>query len=186
MAAFNLEEAARQGRGETLPSGWTRFSVSRGTLWSNFIIYTVGAVVVFGLAVYLFITGSLPGGTPGDQGFAPLEFVGLLIGGCIFLWIGLRIIPLLIKSQQYFFLITGEGFVYVADKKLVGLPFAEISGTYRQIGLLGGKLVIQRPAGGRLVLSIGRFYATRTVREMEETLVAALKSASQSKRGKRR
>jgi len=186
MAAFNMEEAARQGRGETIPAGWARFPASRGALWTNFTIYTVGAALIFGLAVYLFITGSLPGGTPGDQGLAPYEFVGLLIFGCLFLSVGLRLIPPLRKSSRYFFLITPDGFVYVADKKLVGLAMSEISSAYRQTGWLGGKLVVMRNADRSLVLRIGHFYPVQTIREIEETLIAALKPASQSKRDKRK
>lgn len=185
MAAFNLEEAARQGRGETLPAGWTRFPASRGALWTNFTIYTVGAVLVFGLAAYLFITGSLPGGAPGDQGFAPFEFVGLLIFGGLFLSVGLRLIPPLRKSSRYFFLITPDGFVYVADKKLVGLSLSEISSAYRQTGWLGGKLIVLRNADRSLALRIGHFYPVRTIREIEETLIAALKPASRNKSRKR-
>jgi hypothetical protein len=184
MAAFNLEEAARQGHGETTPPGWTKFPASHGVILANLLIYIIGAAVVFGLAVYISITGSLPGGANGDQGFAPLEFVALLIFGCIFLVVGLRMIPALLKGDQYFFLITNSGFVYVAGKKLMGLPFAEISSAYRQVGLLGGKLVVRQRAGKTLVVPLGRLYSAHTVHQMEEALAASLKPAS-SKRGKR-
>jgi hypothetical protein len=185
MAAFDVEKAARQGRSETIPATWTKFPASRGAIWSNFLIYLVGALLIFGLDIFIVITGSLPGGTNGDQGLAPLEFVTLLIFGFIFLFVGFRMIPPLIKSDQYFFLITTDGFVYVADKKLAGLSFAEMRSVYRQPGLFGGKLVVQRRSGKSLALSIGRFYATRTARAMEEALTAGIKSIEQNKREKR-
>ncbi|HEY7357569.1 MAG TPA: hypothetical protein VH590_13920 [Ktedonobacterales bacterium] len=185
MAAFNMEEAARQGRSEPLPAGWTKFPASRGATLTNVLIYIIGAALVFGLAAYIALTGSLPGGTPGDQGLAPIEFVALLGFGVVFLVVGLRMIPALRNSDQYFFLLTREGFVYAAGKKLMGLPFAEISGAYRQSGLLGGKLVVNRHTGRALVVPLGRFYTTQAVREIEETLNASLKSGGGSKRGKR-
>ncbi len=185
MAAFNVEEAARQGRSETIPPAWTRFPASRSAIQTNIIIYTLGAVIVFGLAIYLFVTGSLPGGTRGDEGFAAFELVALVIFGCLFLSIGLRMIPSLLNSDQYFFLITNDGFVYAAGKKLMGLPLSEVSIAYRQAGLLGGKLVVRQRSGGVLNIPLGRYYTTQAVREMEETLLASLNSGSKSKRGKR-
>lgn len=185
MAAFDVEEAARQGRSESIPPTWTKFPASRGTIWSNFIIYTGGAAAIFGLAIYLFVTGSLPGGTRGDEGLAPVELAILVVCGCIFLVIGLRMIGPLTRSDQHFFLITNLGFVWVAGKILVGLPFVEIRSAYRQIGMLGGKLIILQQVGKPLTLPLGRYYTTQAVRQMEEALVAALKPADKSKRDKR-
>ena len=184
MAAFNREDAARQGRSETIPPTWTKFPASRAAIRSNLIIYIVGAILVFGLAVYLLLTGSLPGGTSGDQGLAPFELFALVVFGGVFLWVGARLIPPLLKTDDYFFLITNEGFVYVAGKKLMGLPFAEMSLPYRQSGMLGGKLVVRQPAGKALVVPLGLLYATRTVREMEEALIARLKAAKNGQRTK--
>jgi hypothetical protein len=183
MAAFDMEEAARLGRTNTFPSTWTKFPVSRSAIWRNCIIYILGALLVFGVAFYLIDPGLLPGGsnTSSNQAIAPFEFVAFLIFGCVFLGVGLRKIPVLLKSDQYFLLITTAGFVYVADKKLVGLPFAEISSATRQPGWLGGKLVVRRPAGRSLVLPIGHFYSVRTIREIEETLTAALTPPNQGK-----
>ncbi|HEY7347529.1 MAG TPA: hypothetical protein VH599_04365 [Ktedonobacterales bacterium] len=185
MAAFDIEEAALQGRGEAIPPVWARFAVSRSAIWTNFTIYTVGAVLTFGLAAYLFIAGSLPGGSNGDDGLAPIEFVALLACGCLFLSVGLRLIPPLRKSSQYFFLVTPDGFVFVAGKKLIGSPFTKITSAYRQPGLLGGKLVVLREADRSLALRIGHFYSVQTIREIEEALVANLKPVSRSKPAKR-
>jgi hypothetical protein len=185
MAAFNLEEAARQGRSEMIPAAWTKFPASRGAIWFNFITYTIGGLFVLGLAVYLFVTGSLPGDSSGEGGLEPFEVLAFLIFGCLFLAVGLRMIPSLLKSDQYFFLITGEGFVYVAGKELAGLPFTEISSAYRQTGWLGGKLVVRQNVGKALVLPLGRLFTTRAVREMEEGLLAALQPANKSKRANR-
>ncbi len=185
MAAFNLEDAAHQGRSETIPPTWKKFPASRGTIRANLIIYLVGAALVFGLAIYLAVTGSLPGGTPGDQGLAPVELVVLLVFGVVFLVIGLRMIPPLLKSDQHFFLLTTNGFVYAAGKKDTGLPFTAVRGAYRQPGLLGGKLIILQHEGRSLVLPLGRYYSTSTVRDMEEALNAALKPASKSTPKKR-
>lgn len=185
MATFNVEEAARQGRSDAIPSTWTKFPASRSAIQTNIIIYIVGAVLLFGLALYVLITGSLPGGTRGDDGFAPFELVALIAFGCLFLSIGLRLIPPLFKSGQYFFLITGDGFVYATDKKLMGLPLAEISTAYRQAGLLGGKMVVRQRAGGSLNIPLGHFYTTKAVREMEETLNASVKALGTGKSRKR-
>jgi len=185
MAAFNVEEAARQGRSDTIPPTWTKFPASRSAIRSNIIIYIVGAALLFGLAAYLFTTGSMPGGTRGDDGFAPFELVALFLFGCLFLSISLRLIPPLLKSDQYFCLITSDGFVYAADKKLIGSPLAEISTAYRQVGLLGGKLVVRQHSGSVLNIPLGRFYTTQAVREVEEMLNASLKSVGKSKREKR-
>ncbi len=177
MAAFNLEEAARQGRSGTIPPNWTRFSVSRAAVWSNGIIYFVGALLLFGSAVYLFITDS-------GQTSTPFASVALLVLGVIFLVVSLRILPPLLKSSHHFFLITTSGFVHVAGSRLVGLPFAEISSASREPGLLGTKLVVRQRSGKTLVLPIGRVYGARALREIEDALTAALKSSDQSKRGK--
>ena len=182
MAAFNVEEAARQGRSDAIPSTWTRFPASRSAIQTNIVIYVGGAVLLFGLAVYLLLNDSLPGGVKGDYGFAPFELVALIALGCLFLWIGLRLIPPLLKSNQYFFLITSDGFVYAADKKLVGLPLAEIGIAYRQAGLLGGKLVVRQQSGSVLHIPLGRLFTTKAVREMEETLNASVKSLGKGRK----
>src|ERR1051326_9528993 len=83
--AFNLEEAARQGRSETIPSTWTKFPASRGVLWINCLVYVLGGLIIFGLATSILISGSLPGGSNGDDGLAPLEFIALVIFGGFFL-----------------------------------------------------------------------------------------------------
>jgi hypothetical protein len=176
MAAFNVEEAARQGRSDAMPSTWTRFPASRSAIQTNIIIYSIGAVLLFGLAVYVLLNDSLPGGVKGDYGFAPFELVALAAFGVLFLWIGLRLIPPLLKSDHYFFLITTDGFVYAADNKLMGLPLAEVGMVYRQAGLLGGKLVVRQQSGSVINIPLGRLFTTRAVREMEETLMASVKS----------
>jgi hypothetical protein len=184
MAAFNLEEAARQGRSGTIPPKWTRFSVSRGAAWSNLIIYSIGSLFILGSAIYLFITGALSSG-PG-QTTSPFLLLVLLVLGFLFLGVSLRVLPTLIRSDRHFFLITPDGFVSVAGSKLVGLPFTEISSASREPGLMGTKLVVRQRAGKALVLPIGRTYGARALREMEEALTAALKAPTQSKRQKRK
>jgi hypothetical protein len=185
MVAFNVEETALQGRSAAIPPTWTKYPASRSAIQSNIIIYVVGAALLFGLALYLLINGSLPGGTRGDDSFAPFELVALFVFGCLFLSIGLRLFPSLFKSDQYFFFITGDGFVYAANKQLMGLPLAEISIAYRQVGLLGGKLVVRQHSGSALNIPLGHFYTTQAVREMEEMLNASLKSADKSQGSKR-
>ncbi len=184
MAAFNLEEAARLGRSETLPPKWTKFSVSRATVWSNFIVYASGALLLLGFAIYLFITGLLTSSS--GQTTAPFAPLALLVLGFIFLTVSLRILPPLIRSDLHFFLITPDGFVNAAGSRLVGLPFTEISSASREPGLLGVKLVVRPRSGKLLVLPIGRIYGARKLREMEDALTAALKQPGQSKRQKRK
>jgi hypothetical protein len=184
MAAMNVEDAARKGRSEPIPPTWTKYLASRDAIRTNLIIYVVGSLLVLGLAIFLLVTGSLPGGTRGDDALAPYEFFALVIFGGLFLWVGLRTIPALLHADRYFFLITNEGFVYVADKKLIGLPFAEISLPYRQSGLLGGKLVVRQTDGKSLVVPLGHLFTTQAVREMEETLIERIKP-SKARREKR-
>lgn len=179
---MNLEDAARKGRSEPIPPTWTKYPASRDAIRTNLIIYVVGALLVLGLAVFLLVNGSLPGGSRGDDSLAPYEFVALVIFGGLFLWVGLRTIPALLHSDRYFFLITTEGFVYVADKKLIGLPFAAISLPYRQSGLLGGKLVIRQSDGKSLVIPLGHLFTTQAVRDMEETLIERVKSGNRGRR----
>jgi len=182
MAAFDLEETARQGRSGAIPPKWTRFSVSRSAVWLNLIIYGAGALILLGVAIYLFITGVFSA-SPG-QTTSPFLALALAVLGFVFLAVSLRVLPALINGAGHFFLITPDGFVLVAGKKLVGLPFTELRHASREPGLLGAKLVAQRRSGRPLALPIGRIYGTRALREMEEALAAGLKPADRNKKGK--
>ncbi len=184
MAAFDLEEAARQGRSGAIPPKWNRFSVSRGTLWFNLTVYGIAALILIGAAVYVFITGVFSSNSSPIS--APFEAGALLILGFIFLAVSLRVLPALINSAGHFFLITPNGFVLVSGRRLVGLPLSEIRAASREQGMLGAKLVVQPHAGRPLILPIGRIYGTRALREMEEALMAGLKPADQDKRKKRK
>ncbi|HEU5200177.1 MAG TPA: hypothetical protein VFU32_11100 [Ktedonobacterales bacterium] len=178
MAAFDREEAARQGRGETIPTGWTKFAPSSRALWLNLISYGLCALLLFGLIPFLLITGNT------GQAVSPLEAAASFGLGLIFLFILLRLIPPLLNKAGHFFLVTTDGFVLVAGRKVIGMPLAEISAASREPGLLGAKLVIQQRTGKALALPIGRVYGTRALREMEETLAAAIKASGQEKRKK--
>ena len=179
MAAFDLAEAARQGRGETIPPRWRKFPASRSTLWVNFISYACACLVMLGIAIYLLISGAA-------QNTAILEFSAFVALGVIFLSISLRLVAPLRNRAGYFSLITTDGFVLVAGHKVVGLPFAEIKAAQREPGLLGTKLVVERRSGKALVLPIGRVYGAGTLREIEEGLTASLASQSQGKPKKAR
>jgi hypothetical protein len=178
MAAFDKEEAARQGRGETIPTGWTKYTPSSRALWLNLISYGLCTLLLFGLIPLLLITGDT------GQTVSPLEAAASSVLGLVFLFIFLRLIPPLLNKAGHFFLVTNIGFVLVAGRKVIGLPLAEISAASREPGLLGAKLVIQQRSGKALALSIGRVYGTRALREMEETLTSTLKASDQGKRKK--
>lgn len=178
MAAFDKEEAARQGRGETIPTGWTKFAPSTRALWLNLISYGLCTLLLFGLIPFLLITGNT------NQAVSPLEAAASCVLGLVFLSIFLRLIPPLLNKAGHFFLVTNTGFVLVAGRKVTGTPLAEISAASREPGLLGAKLVIQQRSGKALAFSIGRVYGTRALREMEETLTAAIKTSGQEKRKK--
>ena len=180
MAAFNTEEAARQGRSEAIPTGWTKFSPSGRALWLNLVSYGLGTLLLFGLIPFLLITGNT------GQSVSPVEAAASGVLGVIFLSIFLRLIPPLLNKAGHFFLVTNDGFVLVGGRKVTGLPLAEISAASREPGLLGAKLVVQRRSGKALALSIGRIYGTRALREMEETLTTASKASGQQKRKKTR
>lgn len=179
MAAFNSEEAARQGRSGTIPAGWKKYAVSRGALWLNVLSYAGCGLVLAGAALYLLISGSA-------QTTSIIEFSVLVILAFIFLLIGLRLLPPLRNPATHFFLITTDGFVQVAGQKVSGLSFAEISAARREPGLLGTKLVVQRRSGTTLVLPIGRVYGAGTLREIEEALTASIKPDGQGKPKKAR
>lgn len=178
MAAFNIEEAARQGRSEAIPVGWTRFSPSTRTLWLNLISYGLCALLLFGLIPFLLITGNT------SQSTSPVEAVASFVLGLIFLSIFLRLIPPLVNKVGHFFLITTDGFVLVAGRKVIGLPLTEISLASREPGLLGAKLVLQQRSGKALALPIGRVYGAQALRGMEESLTSAIKASGQEKRKK--
>jgi hypothetical protein len=178
MAAFNREEVARQGRGEAIPTGWTRYSPSNRALWLNLISYGLCTLLLFGLIPYLLITDNT------GQAVSPLEAAASFVLGLIFLSITLRLIPPLLNRAGHFFLVTTDGFVLVAGRKLIGLPLTEISAASREPGLLGAKLVLRRRSGKALVLPIARVYGTRALREMEETLTTAINAGGQQKRKK--
>jgi hypothetical protein len=190
--AFDLEEAARQGRSGTIPQEWKMFRVSRGTAWLNLLSYLACGVALLGLAVYLFVTSSafLPGSSTNDQPLSPIGLALLVILGFIFLLIAVRLLPPLLNGAGHFFLVTQEGFVMVEGRRVVGLPFSEMKAANREAGMLGAKLVAQRKAGKTLVLPLGRVYGPRALRQMEEALNAGV-SASQEhpqktrKKGKR-
>ena len=178
MAAFNTEDAARQGRSEAIPTGWTKYSPSNRALWLNLISYGLCMLLLFGLIPFLLITGNT------RQPVSPLEAAASCVLGLIFFSIFLRLIPPLLNRAGHFLLVTSDGFVLVAGRKVTGMPFTETSTASREPGLLGAKLVIQRRSGKALALPIGRVYGTRALREMEETLTAAIKASSQEKRKK--
>jgi hypothetical protein len=179
MAAFNSEEAARQGRSETIPAGWTKYAVSRGALWLNVLSYGGCGLILAGAALYLLLSGAA-------QTTSIVEFGALVILAFIFLLIGLRLIPPLRNQASHFFLITPDGFVQVAGQKISGLPFSEISAARREPGLLGAKLVVQQRSSKTLVLPIGRLYGAGTLREIEETLTAGITPDGQGKLRKAR
>lgn len=174
MAAFDKEEVARQGRSGDIPPTWSRFTISRGTLWLNLICYGLGGVIFLLIPLYLLITD------PGSQNNSPLGDGVAFVLGLIFLWIGLRVLPPVLQSARHFFLVTPDGFVQVAGKRVIGLPLAEISGARTEPGLLGSKLVVQQHSGKALVLPIGRVYGGRTLRKMEEALTASSKAQKAS------
>lgn len=175
MAAFDIQEAARQGRSGTIPPTWTKFSISRVTLWLNFMSYGLGALIFLAIPlVYLLITRA------SNQSISLLEALVAFILGLIFLRISLGLLPPVIQGVRHFLLVTPDGFVQVAGRKVVGLAFTEISSARAEPGLLGAKLVVHRRAGKTLVLPIGRVYGGRTLRKMEEALNATVKAQTAS------
>ena len=171
MPAFDLQAAARQGRSGTIPPTWTRFPISRVTLWLNFISYGLGALIFLTIPlIYLLITRA------SSQNISLLEALVAFILGLIFLRISLGLLPPVIQRARHFLLVTPDGFVQVAGRKVVGLAFTEISSARAEPGLLGAKLVVHQRAGKALVLPIGRIYGGRTLRKMEEALSASAKA----------
>ena len=112
------------------------------------------------------------------------QSIPVFVLGLIFLSITLRLIPPLLNRAGHFFLVTTDGFVLAAGRKLSGLPLTEISAASREPGLMGAKLVLQRRSEKALVLPIARVYGTRALREMEETLTTAIKASGQQKKKK--
>ena len=190
--AFDLEAAARQGRSGTIPPEWTMFRVVRGTVWLNLLSYLACGVLLIGLAIYLSATNSsyLPGSSGNDLPISPIGWVLLIVLGFLFLLIVVRLLPPLINGAGHFFLVTQEGFVVVEGRRVVGLPFNEMKAANRGAGMLGAKLVVQRKVGRALVLSLGRVYGARALRQMEETLNAGINAPQENqpktrKKGKR-
>lgn len=190
--AFDLEETARQGRSGTIPPEWTMFRVVRGTVWLNLLSYLACGALLIGVAIYLSATNSsyLPGSSANDLPISPIGWVLLIVLGFIFLLIVVRLLPPLINGAGHFFLVTPEGFVVVEGRRVVGLPFSEMKAANREAGMLGAKLVVQRKVGRALVLSLGRIYGTRALRQMEETLNAGINAPQENqqktrKKGKR-
>ncbi len=186
--AFDLEEAARQGRSGNIPQEWTLFRVSRGTVWLNLLVYLACGLLLLGLAGYLFATSSasLPGSSAHDQPLSPIGLALLVILGFIFLIIAIRLLPPLLSSAGHFFLVTREGFVAVAGQRVVGLAFSEMKAASREAGMLGAKLVVQRKTGKTLVLPLGRVYGTRALRQMEEVLTAGITTPKEESKGRRK
>jgi hypothetical protein len=186
--AFDLEEAARQGRSGTIPAEWTIFRVARGALWLNLLSYAACALLLLGVAAYLFVSNSalLPGNSANASPISPLEAAAFVVLGFIFLIVVVRLLPALINEAGHFFLVTREGFVAVAGRRVVGLPFGEMKTASREAGLLGAKLVVQRKTGKTLVLPLGRIYGTRALRQMEEVLTTGINAPNDERTGKRK
>jgi hypothetical protein len=178
----SLQDAVEIARGEMTPATWTRFSVRRGVLWYNLISFPMLALVGFGGAAFVFLSGTVIGLglitaslLEGPQ--KELVLIGealLLIGfGVWMLSIALRWLRTLRRPQDYFFLITPRYIAEVRDRKVDGVALANVRSIHRSGGgYYGWKIVLDLKNGKQHELDVGANYAPP--RDLFAYILAAL------------
>jgi len=190
---FDPAQAAALGRSELVPTGWMRFSLRRRNAWQNALSFTIVGLALLGGTAYLYLTGVFL-----LAGFVPLAWRGaqttqiLLIAqtvvlGAFFLGFALRGLwwfkPLR-HLDDYFFLLTPQGFLEVKGAQARGAAFADLRGVRLGGGDLGWQLVATLRSGEKLELDIGNNYGPG--REVYAYLLASLNASRGAEAGARR
>lgn len=178
----NLQDAVEIARRGTIPATWTRFSVRRGILWYNLISFPILALVGFGGAAFVFLSGTVIGFglipeslLEGPQkGLVLIGEALLLIGfGVWMIFIALRWVRTLQHPQDYFFLITPRYIAEVRDRKVDGVALANVRNIHRSGGgYYGWKIVLDLKNGKQRELDVGSNYAPP--RDLFAYILAAL------------
>jgi hypothetical protein len=140
----SLPDAIKIARQPSIPPGWARFSVRRGVIWPNLIIYTVLAIFAVGCAVFLVATGTIVGldQLPKDWLVGPQRT--LVLYGEVIIFIGLslwfffsftlRWLRTLQHPLDYFFLVTPRYVAEVKGQKVEGVALADVRDIHRSGG----------------------------------------------------
>jgi hypothetical protein len=181
---FDPAQAAALGRGEVVPSGWTRFPLRRRNAWQNALGTAIVGLVLLGGTAYLYLTGVFL-----LADFVPLAWRSaqttelLLIAQTAVLGVALVVLTLrglwwfepLRHLGDYFFLVTPQGFLEVRGAKTKGAAFADVRGVRLGGGDFGWQLVATLRSGEKLALDIGNNYGPG--RELYAYVLAALNAS---------
>ena len=178
----SLPDAVKIARGPSIPPSWTRFSVRRGVIWPNMIIYTVLAIVAIGCGIFIVASGTIVGLSliPKDWlvGSGSLVLYGeAIICAGLALWFffsfTLRWLRTLQHPQDYFFLVTPRYVAEVKGQKVEGVALADVRNIRRSGGgNYGWQIVLEMRNGKKTEYDVGSNYGPS--RDLYAYILAAL------------
>jgi hypothetical protein len=178
----SLPDAVKIARGPSIPPSWTRFSVRRGVIWPNMIIYTVLAIVAIGCGIFIVASGTIVGLSliPKDWlvGSGSLVLYGeAIICAGLALWFffsfTLRWLRTLQHPQDYFFLVTPRYVAEVKGQKVEGVALADVRNIRRSGGgNYGWQIVLELRNGKKAEYDVGSNYGPS--RDLYAYILAAL------------
>ncbi|HKW24042.1 MAG TPA: hypothetical protein VJO13_21885, partial [Ktedonobacterales bacterium] len=182
----SLPDAVNIARGPSIPPGWARFSVRRGIIWPNLIIYTLLAIVAVGCAIFIVVSGTIVGldQLPKDWLVGPQRSLVLYGEGVICIGLGLwfffsftlRWLRTLQHPQDYYFLVTPRYVAEVKGQKVEGVSLADVRGIRRSGGgNYGWQIVLEMRNGKKTEYDVGSNYGP--VRDLYAYILAALNTS---------
>lgn len=179
----SLPDAIKIARGPSIPPSWTRFSVRRGIIWPNLIIYTILAIVAIGCGIFIVASGTIVGldqipkeWLVGQQRSLVLYGEGIICAG-LGLWFfysfTLRWLRTLQHPQDYFFLVTPRYVAEVKGRNVAGVALADVRGIHRSGGgNYGWQIVLEMRNGKKTEYDVGSNYGP--ARDLYAYILAAL------------
>ncbi len=140
-STFDANAALAKARTGALPAGWSKFTVRRALVLSRVIASFAFAAVSLGFGGFLVWD---------EAGNPPFQIVVAVIFAIIGLGlaaIGLRGFQMLRNLDDYFFVVTPQGFVQAKGAKFVSLPLTDLTKIKLVRDLFTISLVITKRSG---------------------------------------
>lgn len=155
-STFDATAALANARSGALPEGWTKYTVVRALILTRTVTMLVFAVASLGFGGFLVRAES------------PL-LAFQIVCGVVFGVIGLGLaalsaqgLQMLRRLDDYFFLITPQGFVQLKGAKVVALPLTDLAKVKMVRDLFTVSLVITKRSGEIIKVSGLRDYGEPT------------------------
>ncbi len=151
-STFDAKTALAAARSaDTLPEGWSKFSVVRGLVLTRVIMALAGAAVALGFVAFILWAETIPVfQIAGSIVFAVIA-LGLLV-------IGVQGMLILRRLSDYFFLITPQGFAQVKGGVVMALPLTELTKVKLVRGIFTVSLLVTRRSGDPIKMTGLRDY----------------------------